>query len=1088
MKLHSSLLFFSSIFHFYTLSSSLNSDGLALLSFKTHWTSLPPLINSTWNPSHSTPCSWAGLKCNSFHRVISLNLSCLDIYGQLGPQIANCTQLQHLDLSYNYFNGQIPQSFTNLHNLKYLDLSVNILTAPFPHFLSQIPLLKVLDLSYNQLHGSISTTIANMTHLQELYLKYNNFSGSIPSSIGNCTQLQDLYLNDNQLEGVLPYSLNNLNELLNFDVANNKLTGTIPLGSSGCRNLQFLDISFNDFGSGIPYSIGNYTALSQFAAVKSNLVGPIPSSIGLLTKLSVLRLSENHLSGKIPSEIGNCKSLTELHLYSNRLDGKIPSELGKLSELRDLELFSNQLRGEIPLEIWKIRGLEYLFVYNNSLSGELPVEMTELKNLKNISLFNNMFSGVIPQSLGINSSLVQLDFVNNRFTGNLPPNLCYGRKLSVLNMGINQLQGRIPLDVGRCTTLRRVILKQNKFNGPLPEFERNTNLLYMEISNNEINGSIPSSLGNCTNLTDLMLSMNKLSGSIPPELGSLVNLRTLNLAHNDLEGPLPFQLANCTKMDKFDVGFNFLNGSLPSSLQKWTKLNTLVLNENRFSGGIPEFLSAFKDLSELQLGGNMFGGKIPNSVGTLQNLIYGLNLSSNGLIGDIPVEIGKLKSLLMMDLSRNNLTGSIQVLDDLPSLVEISISNNSFQGPVPKMLMKRFNSRLSSFSGNPGLCISCSPSSGFVCNESSYVKPCDNNNNSMSNKGLSKVAIVMIAIGSSIFVVLLLMGLVYIFGRKSKQQVHITDNGGPSSLLNKVMEATSNLNDRYIIGRGAHGVVYKANVSQDKAFAVKKLAFAVSKGKNLSMVREIQTLGQIKHRNLVKLENFWLRQDYGLILYSYMPNGSLYDVLHEKKPAPSLEWNVRYKIAIGIAHGLTYLHYDCVPPIVHRDIKPNNILLDSDMEPHIADFGIAKLLDQSSTSNPSLSVPGTIGYIAPENAYTTVSSRECDVYSYGVVLLELITRKKVVDSSFPEGTDLVGWVRLLWSETGEINQIVDSSLANECLDTNIMENVAEVLMVALRCAENDPHKRPKMTDVTKQLSDSNPQKKKVRRASFVKDF
>ncbi|CAK8535734.1 unnamed protein product [Lathyrus sativus] len=395
------------------------------------------------------------------------------------------------------------------------------------------------------------------------------------------------------------------------------------------------------------------------------------------------------------------------------------------------------------------------------------------------------------------------------------------------------------------------------------------------------------------------------------------------------------------------------------------------------------------------------------------------------------------------------------------------------------MLMKRINYRLSSFLGNPGLCISCSPSSGMVCNESSYVKPCDDNNEPTNNKGLSKVAIVMIAIGSSTFVVLLLMGLVYIFacGRKSEQQVHITDNGGPSSLLNKVMEATSNLSDRYIIGRGAHGVVYKALVSQDKAFAVKKLAFAASKGKNVSMIREIQTLGQIRHRNLVKLENFWLRRDHGLILYSYMPNGSLYDILHEKKPAPSLEWNVRYKIAIGIAHGLTYLHYHCDPPIVHRDIKPNNILLDSDMEPHIADFGIAKLLDQSSTSNPSLSVPGTIGYIAPENAYTTVSSRECDVYSYGVVLLELITRKKVVDPSFTEGTDIVSWVRLLWSETGDINQIVDSSLANECLDTSIMENVAKVLMLALRCAETDPHKRPKMTDVTKQLSDSNPQRR-----------
>ncbi|XP_057450618.1 receptor-like protein kinase isoform X2 [Lotus japonicus] len=1065
------LVFFVSLFHLHSVSS-LNSDGVTLLSLLSHWTSVSPSIKSSWVASHSTPCSWVGVQCDPAHHVVSLNLTSYGITGQLGLEIGNLTHLQHLELIDNYLSGQIPHTLKNLNHLNFISLSTNLLTGEIPDFLTQIHGLEFIELSYNNLSGPIPPDIGNLTQLQFLYLQDNQLSRTIPPSIGNCTKLQELYLDRNKLEGTLPQSLNNLKELTYFDVARNNLTGTIPLGSGNCKNLLFLDLSFNVFSGGLPSALGNCTSLTELVAVGCNLDGTIPSSFGLLTKLSKLTLPENYLSGKIPPEIGNCRSLMGLHLYSNRLEGNIPSELGKLSKMEDLELFSNQLTGEIPLSVWKIQRLQYLLVYNNSLSGELPLEMTELKQLKNISLFNNQFSGIIPQSLGINSSLVALDFTNNKFTGNLPPNLCFGKKLSLLLMGINQLQGSIPPNVGSCTTLTRVILKQNNFTGPLPDFDSNPNLYFMDISNNKINGAIPSGLGSCTNLTNLNLSMNKFTGLIPSELGNLMNLQILSLAHNNLKGPLPFQLSNCAKLEEFDAGFNFLNGSLPSSLQRWMRLSTLILSENHFSGGIPSFLSGFKLLSELQLGGNMFGGRISGSIGALQSLRYGLNLSSNGLIGDLPAEIGNLNTLQTLDLSQNNLTGSIEVIGELSSLLQINVSYNSFHGRVPKMLMKRLNSSLSSFVGNPGLCISCSPSDGSICNESSFLKPCDSK--SANQKGLSKVEIVLIALGSSIFVVLLVLGLlcIFVFGRKSKQDTDIAANEGLSSLLNKVMEATENLNDRYIIGRGAHGVVYKALVGPDKAFAVKKLEFSASKGKNLSMVREIQTLGKIKHRNLVKLVDFWLKKDYGLILYSYMPNGSLHDVLHEKNPPASLEWNIRYKIAVGIAHGLTYLHYDCDPPIVHRDIKPKNILLDSDMEPHIGDFGIAKLLDQASTSNPSICVPGTIGYIAPENAYTAANSRESDVYSYGVVLLALITRKKAVDPSFVEGTDIVSWVRSVWNETGEINQVVDSSLSEEFLDTHKMENATKVLVVALRCTEQDPRRRPTMTDVTKQLSDA----------------
>ncbi|XP_054780866.1 receptor-like protein kinase isoform X2 [Prosopis cineraria] len=1094
-------------------ASALSSDGLTLLSLAKHWISVLPSLKSNWNSSDSTPCSWIGIQCDHYGNVIFLNLTKSGIFGQLGPEIGqlthlqnlvletngfsgtiplelgNCSMLEYIDLSDNYFDGNMPETLQKLQNLRYLSFSSNMLTGQIPDYLFQVPRLEVVDLHKNSLSGSIPSNIGNMTKLLKLYLSRNQLSGTVPSSIVNCSKLEALFVNDNMLTGILPQSLNNLNNLIYLDVKNNSLGGIIPLGFGSWGKLFILDLSFNVFSGGIPSGLGNCSSLAEFAAVKSNLVGSIPSSLGLLQKLLILRLPDNRLSGNIPPEIGNCKSLKKLHLYSNQLVGTIPQELGGLSKLEDLELYSNHLTGEIPLTIWKIQSLEHILLHNNSLFGKLPSEMTELKHLKNISLFDNQFSGSIPQNLGINSSLVKLDLMNNKFTGNIPPNLCFGKQLHLLNLGLNQLQGSIPHDLGRCATLGRLVLNKNNLSGPFPEFEGNQNLGYLDISRNNINGTIPSSLGNCTNLTALIMSTNNITGFIPSKLGNLVNLQVLNLAHNSLEGPLPHQLSYCTKMETFDVGFNFLNGSFPSSMRSWTGLTKLILRENRFSRDIPTFLSEYDQLLELQLGGNMFGGKIPTSMGSLQNLLYELNLSANKLTGEIPLEIGKLQKLQSLDISLNNLTGSLHVLDKLSSLREVNISYNSFVGPVPEWKMQRLNLSSSSFLGNPGLCVRCSRLNLSSCINYNLLKPCDSE--STNHKG-SKRSILFMALGFVGFVICL-SGILVIYDRHSSQrskkevpaypdeQIYIRQLRPISNLKDNVadykeqeasysndegdfriidlMNATENLSDQYIIGEGGHGIVYKAELDIG-VFAIKKVKFGQSNRRKVNMVREIEMTRKIRHQNVARCLGSWIGEEYGLTISKYMENGSLHDVLHENDPLPYLEWNVRYKIAIGIAKGLAYLHHNCDPPVLHRDIKPKNILLDSDMQPCITDFGISIALNQSSTTVHMRSTYHL------EIACMVVPSCELDIYSYGVVLLELITRKKVLDSSFEvEETTLVGWFKSIWRTTRELEEIVDSSIARELSDLKVMVQVIKVILVALICIETDPGKRLKMRDV-----------------------
>ncbi|VFQ80842.1 unnamed protein product [Cuscuta campestris] len=280
------------------------------------------------------------------------------------------------------------------------------------------------------------------------------------------------------------------------------------------------------------------------------------------------------------------------------------------------------------------------------------------------------------------------------------------------------------------------------------------------------------------------------------------------------------------------------------------------------------------------------------------------------------------------------------------------------------------------------------------------------------------------------------------------------------AVVNRVMK----LGSKDVIGSGGFGTVYKVVMEEEGvSFAIKRLN-RISAEEDRGFERELDAMADIKHRNIVTLHGYYSSPHYNLLIYELMPNGSLDKMLHDKSPIKKvLDWESRLRIAVGAARGLSYLHHDCIPHIIHRDIKSSNILLDQNMEAQVSDFGLATLMEPNKTHVSTL-VAGTFGYLPPEYFETGKATVKGDIYSFGVVLLELITGRRPTDEAFVEaGTKLVGWVKAVIADKRE-EYVVDHNLA-ECRTGEI----TQFFNVAMMCLEYEPSKRPTMAEVVKML-------------------
>lgn len=891
------------------------------------------------------------------------------------------------------------------------------INGSFPAALCRVPRLQSLDLSNNYIGPDMaSEAVAGCKALARLDLSVNSLVGTLPGALAGLPELVYLNLEGNNFSGPIPDSFGRFPKLESLSLVYNLLGGEVPSFFGAVPTLRELNLSYNPFAPGpVPAELGDLAALRVLWLAGCNLVGHIPASLGRLRNLTDLDLSTNALTGPIPPEITGLASAVQIELYNNSLSGAIPKGFGKLAELRSIDIAMNRLDGAIPDDLFDAPKLETVHLYSNSLTGPVPESAAKAPSLVELRLFTNRLNGTLPSDLGKNTPLVCLDLSDNSISGEIPRGICDRGELEELLMLDNALTGRIPEGLGRCHRLRRV-----------------------RLSNNRLDGDVPGAVWGLPHIALLELNGNRLTGEISPVIAGAANLSKLVISNNRLSGSIPSEIGSAAKLYEFSADGNMLSGPLPSSLGSLAELGRLVLRNNSLSGQLLRGFHSWKKLSELNLADNSFTGGIPPELGDLPVLNY-LDLSGNRLSGEVPIQLENLK------------------------LNQFNVSNNQLSGQLPPQYATE--AYRSSFVGNPGLCGEitglCATSQGRTGNHSGFVW--------MMRSIFIFAAVVLVA------------GIAWFYWRYrtfNKARLSADRSKWTLTSFHKLSfseyDILDCLDEDNVIGSGASGKVYKAVLGNGEIVAVKKLWGGALKkdmensgegsAADNSFEAEVRTLGKIRHKNIVKLLCCCTHNDCKLLVYEYMPNGSLGDVLHSSK-AGLLDWPTRYKVALDAAEGLSYLHQDCVPAIVHRDVKSNNILLDAEFGACVADFGVAKVLEATDRAPKSMSViAGSCGYIAPEYAYTLRVNEKSDIYSFGVVLLELVTGKPPVDPEFGE-KDLVKWVCSTIDQKG-VEPVLDSKL-----DMTFKEEISRVLNIGLMCASSLPINRPAMRRVVKMLQE-----------------